>query len=284
MFLEKYQKYVASFFLVTLFIFLNQSVSFSNTENVKAELILEASAIKPGGSFWVAVRMKMAPQWHTYWKNPGDVGLRTKINWQLPAGFEAGPVQWPYPQKINANFSVSYGYENEILLLTQIKTSADIPNNTTQTIKADVQWLECKEVCIPGNSKLETRILTTETENPKKEEQQAFDKARNKLPLSSKFWNIKASHSKKEIHIEISSNEQTSPKLKEIYFFPYRSDLILHQKPQTLKKLPNGYELTIQRSTITTEMPLKLQGVLYSKTGWAPDTSRKSIEVNTLAA
>lgn len=48
----------------------------------------------------VAVRLKMGPRWHTYWINPGDSGAPTEIRWNLPPGFEAGPIQWPYPERI----------------------------------------------------------------------------------------------------------------------------------------------------------------------------------------
>ncbi len=68
--------------------------------HVEAELISEVLSVKPGESFWTALRLRMEPGWHTYWQNPGDAGLPTTIEWELPAGFSAGPLLWSFPEKI----------------------------------------------------------------------------------------------------------------------------------------------------------------------------------------
>ena len=57
------------------------------TENVKARLISETSAIAPGQSVWVALELNIRDGWHTYWRNPGDSGQATTLKWQLPPGF-----------------------------------------------------------------------------------------------------------------------------------------------------------------------------------------------------
>src|SRR5580700_6467224 len=66
---------------------------------VKAELVPEAQSIAPGQRLWVDLHLTMAPGWHTYWRNPGDSGLPTEIAWQLPAGFTAGAIAWPVPER-----------------------------------------------------------------------------------------------------------------------------------------------------------------------------------------
>ena len=53
--------------------------------HVAVEWISEVKAIQPGTPFWVALRLAHDPHWHTYWKNPGDSGLATKValkEWQ----------------------------------------------------------------------------------------------------------------------------------------------------------------------------------------------------------
>src|SRR5215469_17496841 len=68
------------------------------TDNVRAELLADASAVKPGEPFWVGLRQTIRPKWHTYWKNPGESGLPTEIKWTLPAGVTAEPIVWPTPR------------------------------------------------------------------------------------------------------------------------------------------------------------------------------------------
>ncbi|MGE5150002.1 MAG: protein-disulfide reductase DsbD domain-containing protein, partial [Rhodospirillaceae bacterium] len=71
--------------------------SVVKTENIRAELVSEVSEVKAGEPFWVGLHFAILPKWHTYWKNPGDSGLPTEINWKLPAGAKADPIVWPAP-------------------------------------------------------------------------------------------------------------------------------------------------------------------------------------------
>ncbi|MBI3551374.1 MAG: hypothetical protein HY077_02545 [Elusimicrobia bacterium] len=121
--------------------------------HVKAELIVEQDSIKPGGSATVGVRLTMKDGWHTYWRNPGDTGMATTVDWKLPPGFKAEGLQWPYPTRFVGKRSVSYGYADEAVLLLEIRAPAHIKEGPV-TIAAKAQWLECKEICIPGEAEL----------------------------------------------------------------------------------------------------------------------------------
>jgi len=48
----------------------------------------------------VGLSLQHQPQWHTYWKNPGDSGLPTQLSWQLSAGAAAGQIAWPSPHAL----------------------------------------------------------------------------------------------------------------------------------------------------------------------------------------
>ena len=94
------------------------------TEHVEAELIAEKAATQAGKPVTIGLRLRMEPQWHTYWKNPGDSGLPTKIEWVLPAGWKAGPIQWPYPHPLPVGPLMNYGYEDEVVLLSELTPPA----------------------------------------------------------------------------------------------------------------------------------------------------------------
>ena len=72
----------------------------------------------PGKPTLVGLKLRMAQEWHTYWKNPGDSGLPTKIQWTLPEGWKAGEIQWPYPQPLPVGPLMNYGYDDEVVLLS----------------------------------------------------------------------------------------------------------------------------------------------------------------------
>src|SRR5215510_15426238 len=98
--------------------------SVVQTENVRAELLADVSAVKPGEPFWVALRQTIRPKWHTYWKNPGESGLPTEINWKLPEGAKAGPIVWPRPHLYDIGGVINYGFKDEAILLVQITPPA----------------------------------------------------------------------------------------------------------------------------------------------------------------
>jgi hypothetical protein len=85
-----------------------------------AQLVAELAAIRPGEAFTVALRLTMDAGWRSYWRNPGDAGGETVIEWTLPEGFAAGEIQWPHPRRIEAPPLASYGYDDEVLLLVEI--------------------------------------------------------------------------------------------------------------------------------------------------------------------
>ena len=101
------------------------------TEHVEAELVAERTALVPGKPITVALRLKMAEGWHTYWRNPGDSGLPTTLAWKLPDGVGVGAIQWPAPHALPTGPLVNYGYEGEVLLLTGLTVPRDARRRTT---------------------------------------------------------------------------------------------------------------------------------------------------------
>jgi DsbC/DsbD-like thiol-disulfide interchange protein len=129
-------------------------VASADTDAVQATVLADVEAATPGREFTLGVRLKMKPHWHTYWVNPGEYGTPTRVKLTGPAGFEFGEIQWPLPTKIEAPGGISYGYEDEVLLLVPVKVSKDVPAGANVALSADVSWLACKETCVPGKAKL----------------------------------------------------------------------------------------------------------------------------------
>lgn len=127
-------------------------------KHVDADLIAASDAIVPGQPLTVGLRLKHEHEWHTYWQVPGDSGLPTQIKWQLPAGFNAGPIAWPHPKRLPVGPLMNFGYEGETLLLTTVQVPADLPIGTPVTLNAKASWLECKDVCIPGDAQVKLTL------------------------------------------------------------------------------------------------------------------------------
>jgi DsbC/DsbD-like thiol-disulfide interchange protein len=114
-----------------------------------ARILSSVSAVAPGESFLVGVRIDMPDGWHTYWKNPGDSGARPRFEWRVPAGLAMEPLPWPAPERFGEPPIVSYGYENEAWFLWRARWDGPPPGSGRIEISLSAEWLICKDVCIP---------------------------------------------------------------------------------------------------------------------------------------
>lgn len=131
------------------------------TEQVRAELLAHAPAgVQPGQRFWLGLRLKHEPHWHTYWQNPGDSGLPTQLQWQLPSGLQAEPVSWPVPRKIPIGDMVNFGYEGELLLPVEVQVDKNFQalSGSNLRIGLQAQWLVCRQECIPQEGRFELAL------------------------------------------------------------------------------------------------------------------------------
>jgi len=127
--------------------------SVVTTEHVRAELMAHApDGADVGKTVWLGLQLTHQPKWHTYWKNSGDSGLPTALQWTLPAGVLAGEIAWPLPIKIPIGNLANYGYEGTVLLPVPLTITADFkPSalNNNIDIKLKANWLVCREECVP---------------------------------------------------------------------------------------------------------------------------------------
>ena len=103
----------------------------------------------PGRVARVGALFRLDPGWHLYWRNPGDAGLPTRVRWQLD-GAQLGPLGWPAPEVFRDHEAdlVSYGYSGEVLLASDVASLG--PRRGPRELRADAEFLLCKDQCIPG--------------------------------------------------------------------------------------------------------------------------------------
>jgi thiol:disulfide interchange protein DsbD len=139
-----------------------------STEQVRAELQLHApQGIQAGKTFWLGLQIEHQPQWHTYWQNPGDSGLPTQLQWQLPAGLQAGTIAWPLPKKFPIGSLANYGYEGRVLLAVPVTVAADFrfPDSGPLTLQLQADWLVCRQECIPQEGRCVLRIASQSSQS-----------------------------------------------------------------------------------------------------------------------
>ncbi|HEY4078299.1 MAG TPA: protein-disulfide reductase DsbD domain-containing protein [Rhizomicrobium sp.] len=223
---------------------------------VHARLVAEQSTVAPGGSVTVALEEVIAPEWHTYWKNPGDAGAPTEIQWTLPAGWKADAIQWPRPKRLPVGPLMDYGYEGKVWLLTQLTAPADARPGDTVTIKAAASWLVCKNICIPEDAAL-TLTLPVGDGKPDVAVAKDFAATRALMPVASPWKLNYALGSNLDLYIAAPSLVTAHPTT--VDFFPGKSGIIKNAAPQIIGYAKDGLVL---RLTAGAKVSSMLEGVL----------------------
>jgi len=119
---------------------------------IEVELVSMSDWAAPGSTAIVALRQKIQPGWHTYWRNPGDSGGPTTLGWTLPSGVTAGEILWPLPNRQRLSDIVNLGYEGRVLLPVPIDIPADARVGTTLPLIVTALLFVCSdEMCVPDS-------------------------------------------------------------------------------------------------------------------------------------
>jgi thiol:disulfide interchange protein len=226
----------------------------------KVELLAEPAAIAPGEPFTVGIKLSMKEHWHTYWRNPGDSGEPTQVRWKLPRRFSAGDLQWPAPSLIRVGPAANFGYEGETILLARVTPPRDLKSGTTANLAADVAYLVCEKICIPGEASVSLSLPVSEA-GASPPGNAVFDAARSKLPQTSP-WNATFSADAKAITLSLRSDALRGDTIRSATFFPHDNTLIDNVAPQVLRTEGQTTLVTIERSQIAKSMPPRIEGVL----------------------
>lgn len=242
-----------------------EAAGFSARRHVSVDILADSAAVRPGQTVTVAVRERIEPEWHTYWINPGDSGEPTSVEWTLPEGVTAGPILWPAPNIISIGPLVNYGYENEVLLLTEIK----VPENAAAgnlAIAGKVRYLVCKDVCVPEEADVALTLPVGEKAEPSEFAGQ-IDKARRALaaplPGSASYALIPGTET---LRLSIGVPDALLTELTEARFFPSEWGPVSNAAPQP-KQISGGRLILDLKQGEEKGTPEKLDGLLVLTKG-----------------
>ncbi len=222
------------------------SGSTAATDNVKAHLVSEVLAIGPGQSFWVALDFDIRDGWHTYWRNPGDSGQATKLEWHLPPGFTAGDIVWTTPHRFEVPPLVNYGYAKHAVHLIEITAPKDL-QSAPVVLSAKASWLVCSDVCIPEDAVLQLKMPVGDRPGPADPSDAAlFRAARGELPSPEPAATT--------VHVQngqlvLALGKEwgaTLPQITSLAFFPYDDGGIEYAAAQILTRHKDDIELAMK--------------------------------------
>jgi len=269
--------------LFTLLFALAATAAPVKTPHVEAELVAAKTALVPGEPVQVALRLKMERGWHTYWQNPGDSGLPTTLAWTLPAGVTAGPIEWPTPHLLPVGPLVNYGYEGEVLLLTELKSAASTNAGASFPISARADWLVCKEVCIPEGVDLTLSLPVDPKAGPDPRWAGPLAAARAALPQPLNGWKASATAKGSTVDVTLIPTATTTgakpAEVTALHFFPYAEAQIEPAAPQTLRREGDGYVLTLQTANTLDKPFTRVAGVVTAANGLGGDARAATLDV-----
>ena len=223
-----------------------QATDVVTTPHVEARLVAEVEGVPAtGGVISVGLHQAMQPEWHTYWRNPGESGEPTMLTWTLPEGFNASEIKWPHPKRLPFGELANYGYAEQVLLRTELTVPAGLTPGTTVTLKVDAAWLVCKDICVPEQGTLDLTLPVVEgTPAPSTQWQQAFAAERAAEPVKDGPFDghFAATNGNVTLYVVPTAPMAAGSSLQ---FFPYTKGLIKASTEQKANPLGSGIAIDV---------------------------------------
>jgi thiol:disulfide interchange protein DsbD len=244
-------------------------------DHVGVELVSETTALVPGRSATLGLRLVHEPHWHTYWINPGDSGLATKLTWELPAGFRAGEIIWPVPQRFEVGGLFNFGYNGDALLPVQIDVPASAKPGSNVQLAVEARWLVCREECIPGKAMLTLDLPVAAEAAADPRWQAAFAAARGAQPHAAQ-WTGAAHERGDRIEVTLTGSRSDAglPSSPALDAFVVQRQVVGYAAPQ-ITRGANTLSLSFSKSEYFTDAPATLDLLLID--GVPPNTRAWSV-------
>jgi thiol:disulfide interchange protein len=253
--------------------------------HLTVELVSLGPALAPGGTQAVGLVLTIEEHWHVYWVNAGDSGEPPHIAWTLPEGLTAGPMHFPIPERLPLGPLMDFGYEDEVAFPVVISAAPTVKPGPVH-LDAQVTWLVCAQVCLPGKAHLGID-LTVQPGAPNADQQpklgalgEAMTLIPKPLPAGMKF-SVKGDKQRYELTL-VNGKRDTDAE-----FYPFDkdpTDLISNAADQNIEAQKDGIRLYVKRSPDLTELPATLHGVFKLSDTVAYDVSAPVVPVDNVLA
>ncbi len=233
-----------------------QAVALESTPAVSSRdtvsLVSDTDRVAPGTPFRIGLRFRLAPGWHTYWRNPGDAGVAPELDLALPNGAVAGPITWPAPQRIAEGPLMTYAYTGEVVLPLTV-TPASAPHgsglpasaNGITTISADARWLVCRQICVPEQAHFTLDLPTGDlpaSHTAISPQAPLFTAADRRIPRPSPW----VAHIAADGTLWLRGAELNAATVTNAWFIPSAAGTIQDAAPQLLSTGPGSLTLSLK--------------------------------------
>lgn len=189
--------------------------------------------------------------------------MASSFNWKLPEGFIVLNQKEPVPTRHVDDGITTFIHEEEAIYLFQIQTPDQIPDSSE--FSAEVNWLECKNLCRPGSASLSFSLPNDSPAFPNGvSEDRLLQKAELHLPHIQKELLITASMRKSYVNVRLNLKPPDGSELKSVEFFPFEEMVYDIANPVTIRRNFWRTSLRIPLLDYRENDPVTLEGVLVS--------------------
>lgn len=215
-------------------------------DHLSVQLVSNVDAAAPGSTIEVGLRLVHEAEWHTYWLNPGDSGLPTKLQWTVPADVVVSDIRWPVPHRMDLDPLTNFGYEGETLLPVEVSIPASAVAGTSLDLNVKASWLICREECIPGDAELQLAVPIGSASTPDARWQPVFHAAAQSAPQPMP-WKTRVSENADTIEVLIEDQGQLES-ISDVELFPFSTTLIAHRAGNVRRLSTGELQVTTPKS------------------------------------
>lgn len=220
--------------------------AFSDGPHIAMSLVAESDRPAAGGTVTLALVSRPQAGWHGYWQNPGEAGVETRLDWDLPKGVVAGPLTYPVPQRLTISGIMNYVYEGPFTQFVTLTLPAGLAQGSVVPVRVTDTYLVCtNEICVPEHQVLTTTLIVGDGAVTA-ERRAEFDAWRRALPrpldAPARFERLGGGDA---AIIRLSVPYPATASLdKDAYFFPLTREAIDYAAPQKIMR--DGDRLVIE--------------------------------------
>ncbi len=238
-------------------------------QHLTAELTSLAPSIAPGGTLDVGLVLTLEDKWHVYWVNAGDAGEPPRITWTLPHGITAGPMQFPIPTRLPNGPLMDFGYENAVAFPVELTAAKNLKPGKVH-LDAQVAYLVCASVCVPGKVHLGLDLNVDPHAPPDPEHVGALGQALDQLPSDLEpRMHLSVNGDKHEFVLTLHTGDEET----DAEFYPFDPDQIVNAGDQISEPIPGGIRLRIPRDPELKTLPKELHGLIRLSDSQAYDVT-----------
>jgi thiol:disulfide interchange protein DsbD len=231
--------------------------------HARVTLVAERSTLQAGAANTIGVRFELDEGWHVYWQNPGDSGAAPTVQWTLPAGFTAGDLVYPTPERIQSGTLTNYGFEHQVLLMAPVRVPAKASGEAR--ISAQVKFIVCREVCVPGRAE-PSLVLPVGARGAPTAEQPLFARSRARAPQPAPAaWTSTASIGKDDVTITLTTGKREA----KVDFFPITTGIVNDSAAPVYEPIDTGIRIRLERSDQLVTLPSRFPYVVRWPDGHA---------------